>query len=374
MVRRRNQRSRRSTRRLPSHADQPTVTLRNRRRRGRSGLARAGGPGQAGTGQAGTGQVGAGQVGAGQVGAGASGEPPDLVVVLPDQGVALVVVETQALGQAPGCGAFQMRQGQQVTGPAQPAQRQVILPPAQHGPGPGVQVGDRQRRAVQRAGRGQRGQRDEGQVGGGPDGGQRRPADRGRVQSGPAQEVGDLGRALIEQRDEQVLGGGGLVPGGGQRRGGLLGLHVQVARAPASQAVASQAVAAKPSPAKPSPPSRRQPRHRQPSRRPLRRPPAGCVPIRGRAPWRQARVLRRSRPGTRLGRSGGRARARKERRAGSPPGTGRRAARRRPHQHANRRRVRTLLGGGGTWRLGGRVSGRLSLGELPVQAGRRVDR
>ena len=72
--------------------------------------------------------------------------------MLPDQGVALVVVEAEPVGHAPGRGALQVDQGPQVPGPAQPAQRQVRLPPAQHGPGPGVQVGDRQRRADQEIG------------------------------------------------------------------------------------------------------------------------------------------------------------------------------------------------------------------------------
>jgi hypothetical protein len=72
----------------------------------------------------------------------------NLVGVVPDERVALVVVEAELVRDPPRCLLFQVRKRPAVRGAAEPVKRQVALPPPQHIPRPVVQLSDRQRGTI----------------------------------------------------------------------------------------------------------------------------------------------------------------------------------------------------------------------------------
>ena len=83
----------------------------------------------------------------------------------------------------------------------------MFLPPPQHRDRTRVQFGNRKWRPVECAGRSRCGQRDGRQIVGQADAGEGRAARGVRVDAGSLQCRKDLGRALIEHRNEQVLSG-----------------------------------------------------------------------------------------------------------------------------------------------------------------------
>ena len=147
-----------------------------------------------------------------------------------DEGVTLVVVDAQARGDPPGRAPLQVLQGLPAAAPADLAQRQVVLPPAQRPPRPLVQVRDRERRAAHRPGRRGRRQRDGRQARGRADDGKCSGTDGGGIEPGQAKHAQNVGRGLVEQSDEQVSRVRAVLAQAAREvPGRALGLHLQVA-------------------------------------------------------------------------------------------------------------------------------------------------
>ena len=152
----------------------------------------------------------------------------DLVGVVADQGVALVVVQPKLEPDTPGRRVFQRPQRLPSRAAAHAAQREMFLPPAQHHECARIQRRNGKWRPIERAGRRRRGQRDAWQIGGQADP-HKSCATRGvRIDAGSLQCRKDLGRALIEHGNEQVLGSERDAEGVGEQSGGSLCLPVEI--------------------------------------------------------------------------------------------------------------------------------------------------
>lgn len=160
---------------------------------------------------------------------GQGSKPFDLVGMVPGERIELVVAYAEAGARPPGGRPFHAGQGHPVSPPPEPPQGKVCLPPAQHRPGPGVELVDRQRGPAHCPGGGRRRELERPEPGCGTNGGKGRPARRGRVYRRPGQRRGNRGRALVQEGHEQVLCCCLLAPPLGEHQRCALGLVLEVA-------------------------------------------------------------------------------------------------------------------------------------------------
>jgi len=99
-----------------------------------------------------------------EFGAGTVGERLYRLVVLGVERVALVVVQTKAVRDTPRRPALQRGERVPVVNSTQPVQRQVLLTPGEHPPGPRIECLDSERRSVDGPGRRERRYRQRRQV------------------------------------------------------------------------------------------------------------------------------------------------------------------------------------------------------------------
>jgi hypothetical protein len=152
----------------------------------------------------------------------------NLVGVVPDERIALVIVEAELVRDPPRCFLFQVRQRLAVRGAAEPVKRQVALPPAQHAPRPVVQLPGRKRGTIHGPGGRKRGQRKRRLSVRRSDRGKGGTAHDGGINARPPQCPQNLGCALIEQGDQQMFAAHALAQAGCEQSGGTLSLHMQV--------------------------------------------------------------------------------------------------------------------------------------------------
>jgi hypothetical protein len=153
----------------------------------------------------------------------------DLVLMVDGHRVALVIIDSKTVSDPPRRSILEMRKSMPVASSPETTEGQMLLPPAQSTPRPGVELVDRQRRPVVCAGRRQRGHGDRRQVWGCSQNVQGGLPDGAQVKAGSAEQGDGFGFGLVDHGQEEMLRADRFASLGCELGGSLLGLHHQIA-------------------------------------------------------------------------------------------------------------------------------------------------